>query len=107
MQTQEFPNPIVFLAEKLDRLTQEVSALRKALQTKEQPSEDIGGLDLAVGITGLARRSIYKACCKRTIPHLKVGGRLYFKRSELVAWIDQGRRPMVSETVEERMRGTR
>ncbi|MFZ1666517.1 MAG: helix-turn-helix domain-containing protein [Flavobacteriales bacterium] len=90
---------------KLDSLALDVRALKS--RTNEKPADEIGGLDMAVKITGLARRSIYKRSMNRTIPHRKVGGRLYFKRSELLEWIENGRRPMASEIAEERMAGNK
>ncbi len=90
------PNPFEAIHTKLDELTSEIRALRKALA--HQPERDeIGGLDLAVQITGLAQRTIYKLTHRRAIPHRRVGGRLYFRRSELEAWIDSGRRPTAKE----------
>ncbi|MFT3885660.1 MAG: helix-turn-helix domain-containing protein [Flavobacteriales bacterium] len=73
----------------------------------EKPADEQGGLELAVKITGLARRTIYKLTCYRKIPHSRVGGRLYFRRSELEAWIDAGRRKTAAEVAEERMAGNK
>jgi len=98
-------NPFETLEAKLDALALDVRALKS--RTNEKPAEEIGGLDMAVKITGLARRTIYKRTHRREIPHRRVGGRLYFKRSELLEWIENGRRPMASEIAEERMAGNK
>jgi excisionase family DNA binding protein len=98
-------NPFDEITAKLDALAVEVRALKS--RTNEKPAEEIGGLDLAVKITGLARRTIYKRTHRREIPHRRVGGRLYFKRSELLEWIESGRRPMASEIGQERMAGNK
>lgn len=93
---EAIPNPFTLLYSKMEELTAEVHALRKAI--KQEPQRDeIGGLDLAVEVTGLAKRTLYKMTHRRTIPHRRVGGRLYFRRSELEAWIDLGRRPTAAE----------
>jgi excisionase family DNA binding protein len=72
---------------------------------KEAPTDEIGGLDLAREVTGLAARTIYKLTHRRTIPHRRVGGRLYFRRSELEAWLDNGRRPLATEAAQAIMEG--
>ena len=89
---------------KLDALAVDVRAL-KGRAMNEKSTDELGGLELAVKITGLARRTIYKATHRREIPHLKRGGRLYFRRSELEAWIDAGRRKTAAEVVEDIMGG--
>ncbi|MBX7130057.1 MAG: helix-turn-helix domain-containing protein [Flavobacteriales bacterium] len=90
-------NPFEEINHRLEALASEVRALKRA--NKEEPTDEIGGLDLAVKVTGLAARTIYKLTHRRGIPHRRVGGRLYFRRSELEGWLDGGRRPMASEAV--------
>jgi|GEM_PF-2511989 len=75
----------------------------KSRTMSDTSADELGGLELAVKITGLAPRTIYKATHRRMIPHLKRGGRLYFRRSELEAWIAAGRRLTTQELAEERM----
>ncbi len=96
-------NPFEVLELKLDALASDVRALKS--RTNEKPADELGGLELAVKITGLAQRTIYKLTHRREIPHRRVGGRLYFRRGELEAWLDNGRRPMASEIALERMTG--
>lgn len=55
-------------------------------------ADEIGGIDLAIEITGLAKPTIYSLCSERKIPHSKQGKRLYFSRQELTEWIKNGRR---------------
>jgi excisionase family DNA binding protein len=91
-------NPFEEINTRLDAIASEIRALKRT--GKEAQTDEIGGLDLAVEITGLAARTIYKLTHRRTIPHRRVGGRLYFRRSELEAWLDNGRRPMATELAE-------
>ena len=98
------PNPFAILYSKMEELTAEVRALRKTI--KQEPQRDeMGGMDLAISITGLTKATLYKMTHRRTIPHRRVGGRLYFRRSELEAWIDLGRRPMAAEMAVTAMTG--
>jgi excisionase family DNA binding protein len=99
-------NPFLEITARLDALVVDVRAL-KSRTMNDKPADEIGGLDLAVGITGLARRTIYKLTHRREIPHRRVGGRLYFRRSELEQWIDAGRRRTVAEVAVERMAGNK
>ena len=98
-------NPFDEITVRLDALAVEVRALKS--RTNEKPADEIGGLDLAVEVTGLARRTLYKKTHLRTIPHRRVGGRLFFRRSELEAWIDSGRRQTANEAAIERMEGSK
>ncbi len=99
-------NPFLEITARLDALAVDVRAL-KSRTMNDKPTDEIGGLDLAVEITGLARRTIYKLTHRREIPHRRVGGRLYFRRSELEQWIDAGRRRTVAEVAVERMAGNK
>lgn len=99
-------NPFEEITARLDALAVDVRALSSRTMN-DKPADEIGGLDLAVEITGLARRTIYKLTHRREIPHRRVGGRLYFRRSELEQWIDAGRRRTVAEVAVERMAGNK
>ncbi len=59
--------------------------------------DEIGGIDLAVKITGKAKPTIYNACADRTIPHWKKGKKLYFSRNELLEWLRAGKRKTQAE----------
>ncbi len=96
-------NPFEEINTRLDALASEIRALKRA--NKEAPTDELGGLDLAREVTGLAARTIYKLTHRRTIPHRRVGGRLYFRRSELEAWLDNGRRPLATEAAQAIMEG--
>lgn len=99
-------NPFEEITARLDALAVDVRAL-KSRTMNDKPTDEIGGLGLAVEITGLARRTIYKLTHRREIPHRRVGGRLYFRRSELEQWIDAGRRRTGAEVAVERMAGNK
>ena len=94
-------NPFEILEAKLDALAVDVRALKS--RTKEAPPDEIGGMELAEAVTGLSRSTLYKKTFRREIPHRNVHGRLYFRRSELEAWLDAGRRPLAEEIAHERM----
>lgn len=64
---------------------------------RRDDEDEIGGVDLAMEITGLAKATVYSRASMRTIPHRKQGKKLYFSRKELNDWIDAGRRKTRSE----------
>ena len=96
-------NPFEEITARLDAMAVDVRALKA--RTNEKPADEIGGLELAVEITRLARRTIYKLTHTRRIPHRRVGGRLYFRRTELEAWLDAGRRKTAKEQAQDIMEG--
>lgn len=58
------------------------------------PVSEIMDIDACIKLTGLKKPSIYAQTSSRTIPHYRKGKRLYFIRSEILAWITEGKRPM-------------
>lgn len=54
--------------------------------------DEIGGIELARSVTRLSAPRIYTLVSKRLIPHKKRGNRLTFRRTELVAWLEEGNR---------------
>ena len=93
-----------------ERLQRSIAELRRETVTVKgrnilADGDEIGGLDLFCRLTGLSKSTGYMLAHLRKVPHSKVGQRIYFKRSEVEAWIEQGRRPLVSEEVEQRMAG--
>ncbi len=60
-------------------------------------ADEIGGIDLAVQLTGKAKATIYSLCHARLIPHSKQGKQLYFSRKELLEWLKAGKRKTQNE----------
>ncbi len=69
----------------------------KQINPVKPEADEIGGIELAVEVTGKAKPTIYNACSDRTIPHWKKGKRLYFSRKELTDWLKSGKRKTHSE----------
>jgi predicted DNA-binding transcriptional regulator AlpA len=68
-----------------------------AEQKPTQQTDEIGGIDLAVEITGKAKPTIYNLVSERKIPHSKRGKQLYFSKRELLDWISSGKRKTAAE----------
>jgi len=48
----------------------------------------------------LAKPTIYSLTSRRELPFFKTGKKLYFKRSELLSWIEKGKQKTIEETVD-------
>ncbi|MFD1144550.1 helix-turn-helix domain-containing protein [Larkinella insperata] len=82
--------PINARLNNLEALTLEVLQLLRS--PNQSASDQIGGIELAAQITRLSKARIYTLVSERAIPHKKRGNRLYFNRTELIAWVEQGNR---------------
>ncbi len=69
----------------------------KKFNPAQPDADEIGGIDLAVKITGKAKSTIYGLVHSRSIPHSKQGKKLYFSRKNLLEWIHSGERKTASE----------
>lgn len=65
--------------------------------TVQSKSDEIGGISLALEITGLAKPTIYGLVAQSKIPCMKRGKKLYFSRQELTEWIKQGKRKTTAD----------
>ncbi len=59
--------------------------------TSDVEKEDIIDFEGALQLTGYAAPTLYAKTGKGEIPHFKKGRKLFFKRSELIKWIEAGR----------------
>ena len=50
----------------------------------------------AARLTRLSVSTLYSYACARRVPSVKLGGKLLFKRSRLIAWVDEHAREPVS-----------
>ncbi len=71
------------------------------LPTRTSPEEDILTIQQAMPILNLAKATIYTLTSKGKVPHFKKGKKLYFKRSELLRWIEDGKRKSKKEIEQE------
>ncbi len=63
-----------------------------------QPDRDeVGGIELAMRVTGKAKATLYSMASRRELPHSKRGKHLYFSKNELLRWIADGKRKTQGE----------
>ncbi len=88
----------------IDDITQAIRNELKAYFTELEEVEredEVGGIDLAIELTGLAKPTIYGLVSERKIPHSKRGKKLYFSRRELLIWLTNGKRKTRDEIAAE------
>ena len=74
---------------------QELSAFFASNQLQSKPEQDeLGGVELAARVTGLAIPTIYSKASRRELPHSKPEGskQLVFSKRELEMWMRTGKR---------------
>ena len=71
------------------------NALVQAKVEQETPvlkeEEDIVDFDKALAILGYASPTLYAKTSRGEIPHYKRGRKLFFRKSELISWIEKGK----------------
>jgi excisionase family DNA binding protein len=68
---------------------------------KVEKNSEILNIEGASEFLSLAKPTIYTLTSKSKIPFFKKGKKLYFKRSELLEWIEQGKQKTVAEEQQE------
>ena len=99
---EQLPKAVGQILESLERI-------EDLLNLKENHTKDIDELGMLLNVQQAAKflnartSSIYKLTCRREIPHLKQGKRLYFVKSELFEWVKANRVKTSSEIKQEAM----
>ncbi|MDJ1469071.1 helix-turn-helix domain-containing protein [Cytophagaceae bacterium DM2B3-1] len=94
-------NPFEELQLRLIRLEALIVELQSVTIPVAPADKQLGGIELAMQITGLAQSTIYNLVCAGSIPHMKRGRKLYFSKPELEAWILAGKQKTLQELEEE------
>lgn len=87
------------IPEAIDRLFVRLDRIETLIKEKSAPPAPEQFLDVneAAGLLRLSIQTIYGLVHKREVPHSKKGNRLYFKKSELQQWMQEGRRKTITE----------
>ncbi|MFH6983606.1 helix-turn-helix domain-containing protein [Marinoscillum luteum] len=95
-------NPFQELYERLDRIEGLLVSVRDHKASEPEGEEDrLLNVREAARFLGDAVATLYGRTSKNEIPFYKRGKKVYFKKSELVAWIEQGRVKSQKEIQEE------
>lgn len=94
-------NPFQTLLTRIDKLEFLLTRISNKLESvnanENSLEDDLGDIELASKITGLAIPTIYSKVSRSEIPHMKRGKKLYFSRQELIHWIKGGKKKTLSD----------
>lgn len=85
-------NPFESINARLSNLEALTLEALSCLRTTATAAPEVGGIELAQEITRLSKPRIYALVSARAICHSKRGNKLYFNRTELLAWVNAGKR---------------
>ena len=54
-------------------------------------------LDAACKMIHLSKSTVYTKVSKNQIPHIKLGGKLLFSETDLIAWIETMKQPVIKD----------
>lgn len=104
-------NSMIILQLDSDQLKETIeNALRRVLAEKARFTEqsktqndqkELLSIDEVSELLNLAKPTIYGLTSRRELPFFKTGKKLYFKRSELLSWIEKGKHKTIEETVDD------
>lgn len=96
MEVPSFTQTQLDVAEIKNGYLKILDQLQKRVKTSTD-DKDPKNIDEIAKLTGYTKKTIYGYCQKNTIPHYKKNGRLFFFKSEIVAWIQSGKQKTVKE----------
>lgn len=76
----------------IESLLYDIKELQRSNSYPDIEREEILNVSQAAEVLNLATPSIYTLVSKRKIPHYKKGKKLYFKRTELIKWLESGKK---------------
>jgi excisionase family DNA binding protein len=93
------------------KLQNEVSETRQLVITlldrlnepnpSKQPADELLTVGQAAELLNLTSATVYGMVYEKRIPFCKPGGRLYFSRADLIAWVKNGRKATADELDEQ------
>ena len=98
-QNEHIPNPFQLLLDKLCMLERKVDALseEKRFTLSEIVKDDLLTVREAADYLRISTSTLYGLTSKCQVPFMKQGKRLYFKKENLRAWLENGSQQPVSE----------
>jgi excisionase family DNA binding protein len=69
-----------------------LKSLQRQKQIKQDETDKFLSLDEASEFLQLAKQTLYGFTSQRTIPFIKRGKKLYFKKADLEKWLNEGRK---------------
>ena len=87
-----------FITDLANEVVRKINLENTLKPSEPQPEIELPILiDEVVPITGFTKPTIYRNCQQNTIPYSKKNGRLFFFKSEIIAWIKEGKQKTIKE----------
>ncbi len=74
----------------IEESLEKVLASTKIIKAQSDELPELLNISQAAGYLSLAKQTLYGFTSKGLIPHVKRGKKLYFKKSELIKWVNKG-----------------
>ncbi|MFZ4680514.1 MAG: helix-turn-helix domain-containing protein [Flavobacterium sp.] len=90
---------IIISKDQLEVIIQDslLKSLQRQKQIKQDETDKFLSLEEASEFLQLAKQTLYGFTSQRTIPFIKRGKKLYFKKVDLEKWLNEGRKLTSSE----------
>ncbi|KPM50018.1 helix-turn-helix transcriptional regulator [Jiulongibacter sediminis] len=97
----ELPEAVTAIANKLD-VIERLLKLKNSKETEDFISNRLLTLDQACSLLKLQKSTLYSKVSRGEIPGVyKQAGRLYFKKEELLKWLEAGEKKTTTKILEE------
>lgn len=85
-------NPFEEIKSQLTKIENDLRELKAAKSPQPKKESDFVDVIAAAKILNLSKNTVYQMTFKKKLPYYKTGKHLYFKESELIAYIEKGQR---------------
>ena len=90
-------NPFTVIIERLRAIEEKISVLLELNQKDYPKPDELLDIQQVANLINESVSSVYVRTSKRTIPFYKRGKRLIFKRSDIMEWIESGKKKTLKE----------
>ena len=82
---------------------EEISEILQKRLVQAKPDDEFMDMHQASVFTKKAKQTLYGLCSSNSIPHFSKSGQNYFKKQELIEWIESGRKSKKKEAQPNRL----
>jgi len=94
LRLEDLPSAVSEILQKVNGIE---LRLRMASEVSGKLENGLLTISGACVLLNLSKNTIYKLAQHRAIPYIKKGGRLYFMKDELLAWVKEGSKATIAE----------
>ena len=94
IQFEDLPSVVSEILEKVNSID---SHLKRVGEASNKSDDGLLTISAAGELLNLSKNTIYKLAQHRAVPYIKKGGRLYFLKDELLAWVKEGKQKTAQE----------